>query len=79
MVTQTLTQSCLLPKINPNSSPNMSQFNPNFIPKSRAGMDLQISPYKETGTGVLKGVDDLNMVLDEQVGQSRAENVLVTY
>ena len=30
-------------------------------------MDLQISPYKETGTGVLKGIDDLNVVLDEQI------------
>lgn len=31
------------------------------------GMDLQISNYKDTGTGVLKGIDDLNVVLDEQI------------
>jgi dynein heavy chain len=30
-------------------------------------MDLQISNYKDTGTGVLKGIDDLNVVLDEQI------------
>ena len=26
-------------------------------------IDLQISAYKETGTSVLKGIDDLNLVL----------------
>ena len=31
------------------------------------GMNLQISPYRETGTGVIKGVDDINVVLDEQI------------
>eukprot|EP00981_Chlorochromonas_danica_P004769 scaffold958_cov229-Ochromonas_danica.AAC.10 len=30
-------------------------------------MNLNISHYKETGTGVLKGVDDINVVLDEQI------------
>ena len=28
---------------------------------------LQIHPYRETGTGVLKGLDDINVVLDEQI------------
>lgn len=28
---------------------------------------LEIVGYRETGTGVLKGVDDINTVLDEQV------------
>jgi dynein heavy chain len=28
---------------------------------------LQIHPYRETGTGVLKGIDDINVVLDEQI------------
>ena len=31
------------------------------------GVNLQISPYRETGTGVIKGVDDINVVLDEQI------------
>lgn len=30
-------------------------------------MILDILPYKDTGTGVLKGVDDINAVLDEQI------------
>ena len=28
---------------------------------------LSIHPYRETGTGVLKGFDDINAVLDEQI------------
>lgn len=28
---------------------------------------LEIVGYRETGTGVLKGVDEINTVLDEQV------------
>lgn len=32
-----------------------------------ANMTLQIHPYKETGTGVIKGVDDINVILDEQI------------
>ena len=30
-------------------------------------MHLQIHPYKDTGTGVLKGIDDINAILDEQI------------
>jgi dynein heavy chain len=30
-------------------------------------MTLQIVPYRETGTGVLRGIDDINTVLDEQI------------
>lgn len=32
---------------------------------------LEIVGYRETGTGVLKGVDDINAVLDEQVSWNR--------
>lgn len=28
---------------------------------------LEIVGYRETGTGILKGVDEINTVLDEQV------------
>jgi dynein heavy chain len=35
--------------------------------KEWESMNLQIHPYKETGTGVLKGVDDINVILDEQI------------
>ncbi|CAM9108221.1 unnamed protein product, partial [Ectocarpus fasciculatus] len=35
--------------------------------KEWAEMNLQIHPYRETGTGVLKGVDDINTILDEQI------------
>lgn len=31
------------------------------------GTRLEIVGYRETGTGVLKGVDEINTVLDEQV------------
>jgi dynein heavy chain len=30
-------------------------------------MNLQLHPYRETGTAVLKGVDDINTILDEQI------------
>ena len=30
-------------------------------------MNLNIHPYRETGTGVIKGVDDINVILDEQI------------
>ena len=30
-------------------------------------MSLQLHPYRETGTAVLKGVDDINTILDEQI------------
>ncbi|KAJ1436168.1 dynein heavy chain, N-terminal region 2-domain-containing protein, partial [Ochromonadaceae sp. CCMP2298] len=30
-------------------------------------MNLSLHPYRETGTAVLKGVDDINVVLDEQI------------
>lgn len=32
-----------------------------------SSMYLQIHPYRETGTGVLKGFDDITVILDEQV------------
>ena len=31
------------------------------------GRNLEIHPYRETGTGVLKGIDDINVILDEQI------------
>jgi dynein heavy chain, axonemal len=30
-------------------------------------MNLQLHSYRETGTAVLKGVDDINVILDEQI------------
>jgi dynein heavy chain len=30
-------------------------------------MNLQLHPYRETGTAVLKGIDDINTILDEQI------------
>ena len=35
--------------------------------KEWENMHLSIHPYRETGTGILKGVDDINVVLDEQI------------
>eukprot|EP01041_Mallomonas_annulata_P000832 gene832-1621_t len=35
--------------------------------KEWTNMMLTISPYRETGTGIIKGVDDINVVLDEQI------------
>lgn len=35
--------------------------------KEWENMNLNIHNYRETGTGVLKGVDDINVVLDEQI------------
>jgi dynein heavy chain len=35
-------------------------------------MLLQIHPYKESTTGVLKGVEDITMVLDEQITMTQA-------
>ena len=32
---------------------------------------LEIVGYRETGTGILKGVDEINTVLDEQVNCTR--------
>ena len=31
------------------------------------GLELQIFPYRDTGTGVLKGVDEVQAILDEHV------------
>ncbi|CAM9875058.1 unnamed protein product, partial [Sphacelaria rigidula] len=36
------------------------------------GTRLEIVGYRETGTGVLKGVDEINTVLDEQVTMTQA-------
>lgn len=33
---------------------------------------LLIHPYRETGTGVLKGIDDINTILDEQITMTQA-------
>jgi dynein heavy chain len=35
--------------------------------KEWSEMNLTIVPYRETGTGVLRGVDDINTILDEQI------------
>lgn len=35
--------------------------------KEWENMNLSIVHYRETGTGILKGVDDINVVLDEQI------------
>ena len=35
-------------------------------------MVLQILPYRETWTGVLKGVDEINAVLDEHITMTQA-------
>ena len=35
-------------------------------------MNLNIHPYRETGTGVIKGVDDINVILDEQITMTQA-------
>ena len=37
-----------------------------------AGIDLDIFPYRETGTYLLRGVDDVNAVLDEHVTMTQA-------
>ena len=39
----------------------------NKMEKEWEPMQLQIHPYRETGTGVLKGVDDINAILDEHI------------
>ena len=36
--------------------------------EERKDSRLEIVGYRETGTGILKGVDEINTVLDEQVG-----------
>jgi dynein heavy chain len=38
-------------------------------------MVLQIHPYKETGTGVIKGVDDINVILDEQITMTQVLSI----
>jgi len=35
-------------------------------------MELQILSYKDTGTGILKGVDDINTILDEHITMTQA-------
>ena len=35
-------------------------------------IDLQISPYRETGTSVISGVDEIQAILDEQVTMTQA-------
>eukprot|EP00520_Triparma_pacifica_P000109 CAMPEP_0118637104 /NCGR_PEP_ID=MMETSP0785-20121206/2977_1 /TAXON_ID=91992 /ORGANISM="Bolidomonas pacifica, Strain CCMP 1866" /LENGTH=1671 /DNA_ID=CAMNT_0006528273 /DNA_START=118 /DNA_END=5134 /DNA_ORIENTATION=- len=36
------------------------------------GGELDIMPYKETGTGILKGVDEVNTILDEHITMTQA-------
>ena len=36
------------------------------------GLELQIFPYRDTGTGVLKGVDEIQAILDEHVTMTQA-------
>jgi len=36
------------------------------------GLELQIFPYRDTGTGVLKGVDEVQAILDEHVTMTQA-------
>ena len=31
------------------------------------GLNLTIVSYRETGTGIIKGLDDINILLDEQI------------
>jgi dynein heavy chain len=40
-------------------------------------MNLNIHNYRETGTGVLKGVDDINVVLDEQITMTQVYFVVI--
>lgn len=45
-------------------------------------VNLQIHPYKETGTGVIKGVDDISVILDEQITMTQvcfSKNILFHY
>ena len=38
------------------------------------GLELQIFPYRDTGTGVLKGVDEIQAILDEHVTMTQARS-----
>ena len=38
------------------------------------GLELQIFPYRDTGTGVLKGVDEVQAILDEHVTMTQARS-----
>ena len=31
------------------------------------GVELKVMPYKETGTGIIGGIDDVQSLLDDQI------------
>ena len=51
----------------------------NKMEKEWENMNLSIHPYRETGTGVIKGVDDINVVLDEQITMTQVIKFFMIY